>query len=137
MEDFFQDHPVAEAVAGSLVGGVVVTVGLVWGPFLWIPGLLVEAATNPEFSVSLDSARAYVREFGLSVTVDDVIKQFGRPQVTFVLPRAETTVIGYGVDQSQSLYVGFADGQAIWIHAYHPWLNDLAKQALAEEKQRK
>lgn len=132
-DDFFRDHPVAEALAA----GVVVTVGLVWGPFLWIPGLLIESASDQASTTAFDSARAHVREFGLSVTADDVVKQFGRPQVTFVLPRADTTVIGYGVDKSQSLFVGLVDGQAIWIHGNHPWLNELAKQALAEETQRK
>lgn len=132
-EDFFEDHP----VAGTLAGAVVMSVWLVYGPLLWIPGLLVEAAMDSPAGPSVEPARARVREFGLSVTADDVVEQFGRPQVTFELPRADTTVVGYGVDQSRSIYIGFADGRAIWIHGYHPWLNDLAKQALAEKKQGK
>lgn len=132
-DEFFREHPFAEALAA----GVVVTVGLVWGPFMWLPGLVVESVSGQPSTAAVDPARAHVRELGLSVTVDDVVKQFGRPQVTFVLPRAATTVIGYGVDKPQSLYVGFAEGHAIWIHGYYPWLKDLAKQALAEEDQRR
>jgi len=48
LDDFFNDHPLTEAIVGGFVGSLVITAGLLWGPVLWVPGAIYESARNAE-----------------------------------------------------------------------------------------
>ena len=127
-----------EALLGGLVGGVLLTVALVWGPLLWIPAGIYSAVTEPPEDVAAavgpvahDSRALLLR---VPMPADEVAAKLGAPHVSFTLPEVGTEVQQYRVEKKPLLYVGVVDGQVVWIHGPDPWLKERAKQVMAEQK---
>lgn len=78
-----------------------------------------------------------MRAITLPVADTAIAQQLGAPSVQFALPNARTTVLAYAGESGRAVYVGVVDGQAIWIHDSHPWLDNLAKRATKEQKKQK
>jgi hypothetical protein len=129
------------ALLGSLVGGAVLTVALIWGPLLWIPTMIYSAVTEPPADVAAavgpiaqDSRALLLR---VPMPAEEVAAKLGAPHVSFTLPEVGTEVQQYRVEKKPLLYVGVVGGQVVWIHGPDPWLRELAKRANEVQKQNK
>ena len=124
-----EEPSTAEQVGGMLVGSVLMTAWLVYGPVFAIGDGAYEAYVHSAFK----SASGHVL-MALPQPEDVVRKALGPADVRFELPKAGTVVLAYNPKSSRSLYVGIREGQAVWVHGEYPWLDELAERAAGEKK---
>lgn len=115
----------AVAAGKTLVG--ITAVVFLW-PVLLAAGVVSEAAGSAADSEG-QTIETHAYEFRLPAPAQEVRQALGKPAVQFRLPTVDTTVLGYSVGTTHTLYVGVSDGQALWIHGPDPWLKMLEKDA--------
>jgi hypothetical protein len=125
-----EEPSTAQEIGGMLLGSVLMSVWLVYGPLFAIGGGVYEAHLNSAFKSASEQVLMVLPQ------PEEVLrKALGPGDVRFELPRAGTTVLGYNPKSDRSLYVGIREGQAVWVHGEYPWLDKLAERAAEEKKQ--
>lgn len=130
----------AEALLRSGTNFITVAAFVLAWPVM-VPAAVIYGASDgtSESSAGAAGHKVGLRMQAISLPAADTViaQQLGMPALQFVLPDAQTTVLGYAVDSGRAMYVGVVDGQAVWIHDSYPWLDRLAKRAIKEQKKQR
>ena len=130
----------AEALLRSGTNFITVAAFVLAWPVM-VPADVICGASDGTSESSADAAahKVGLRLQAISLPAADTViaQQLGIPALQFVLPDAQTTVLGYAVDSGRAMYVGVVDGQAVWIHDSYPWLDRLAKRAIKEQRKQR
>lgn len=123
-----KDPSTAKEIGGMLVGSMLMTAFLLYGPLFALGGGAYEAALHSELKSESQRILTAVAQ------PEELVREtLGEPDVRFELPNASTVVLGYDPKADRSLYVGVRDGQVIWVHGEYPWLDQLAGQVAAKK----
>ena len=124
-----EEPSTAQEIGGMLLGSVLMTVWLMYGPLFAIGEGAHEAYLHSAFT----SASGQVL-IALPKPEHVVHEALGSADVRFELPKAGMIVLAYNPKSARSLYVGIRDGQAVWVHGEYAWLDELAIRAADEQK---
>jgi hypothetical protein len=124
-----EEPSAAQEIGGMLLGSVLMTAWLVYGPLFAIGDGAYEAHLHSAFNSASEQVL-----IALPQPEEVVHKALGSADVRFELPKAGTIVLAYNPKSARSLYVGIRDGQAVWVHGEYAWLDELAVRAAEEQK---